>query len=78
MAACPRDLLGAEDSPHRATGGWYDGRQVLGARASAHNGERLTGVVLKSDVVFHADHSCAERPVTRPRRPLKDSVTTTG
>ncbi len=54
VPTCPCDLLGADDTPNRATGVWNDPGEFLHARAAAHNGQRMTVVLIESDVVFHA------------------------
>src|SRR5262245_52463376 len=62
MPTGPGDLPAAGDRPHLAPAGRYAVGQVGGAGAAAHHGERMTGVLFESDVVFHADHSCAAGP----------------
>jgi hypothetical protein len=50
----PRDLLGADDAPDRAASVRNDPGEFLRAGAAAHDGQRMSAVLLESDVVFHA------------------------
>jgi hypothetical protein len=59
MPTGPCDLLGTDDTPHRATSVWNDLGEFLQARASANNGKRMTALVFESNVIFHANHATA-------------------
>src|SRR5262249_48407590 len=60
MPACTWNLLGADDTPHRAASFWYDPGQFLYGRATAHHGKRMPRVLFESYDVFHADHLASE------------------
>jgi hypothetical protein len=51
------DVLGADDTPHRAAGVGDDLGQFLQARPTAYHGERTTAELFHSDVIFHANHA---------------------
>jgi hypothetical protein len=55
MATGARYLLRADDAPDNAASVGYDAREVRLVRAAAYNRERTTDMLLKTDVVFHAE-----------------------
>src|SRR5262249_5019848 len=64
----PRNLLRADDAPHRSAGVGNDLGKFLGAGVTANDRKRTAAELFESDVMFHTN-DLRRRTISSPARP---------